>query len=82
MQCCGAFRQSSAAETASVLRSVPQPLAFRLSRFFGWRSYAAAAAALAICIGLGLWFLQGSGTTAHRLRSRRRQPSSLRSAQR
>jgi hypothetical protein len=53
-----AFRQSEAVQPAPALRSSSPALAFRLSQFFGWRSYAAAAAALAICLGLGLWFAQ------------------------
>ncbi len=58
-----AFRQSSAVAPVSALGKPPQPLVFRLSRFFEWGAYAAVAAALAISIGLGLWFLQHSGKT-------------------
>jgi hypothetical protein len=55
-----ALRQSSVAAVVP-REALPQPLAFRLSNFFGWGAYAAVAAALAISLGLGIWFLQHSG---------------------
>ncbi len=63
-----AFRQSAASPATTGRKESPaQPFAFRLSRFFEWRVYAAAAAAaaLAVCLGLGLWFLQHSGKTSN-----------------
>ncbi len=61
-----AFRQSAASPAATERKESPaQPFASRLSRFFEWRVYAAAAAALAVCLGLGLWFLQHSGKTSN-----------------
>lgn len=59
-----AFRQSADTVSAFERTPMPQPFAFRLSRFFEWGAYAAAAGALAISLGLGFWFWQHSGQTA------------------
>ena len=59
-----AFRQSSAAKSASALRT-RQSVSLKLSHFFGWRGYAAVTAVLAICLGLGLWLAQRPANTAH-----------------
>jgi hypothetical protein len=55
-----AFRQSVPAPARAEVSTPSQPLAFQLSRVFGWGAYAAVAAALAISLGLGVWFLTHS----------------------
>ena len=58
-----AFRQSMPASVAAEVPS--QAFVFRLSHFFGWGAYVAAAAALAISLGLGVWYLAHSNNAGN-----------------
>jgi hypothetical protein len=70
-----AFRQAPATNAAPVFTIKPKPAAFRLSNFFGWRTYAAAAAALVIGLGVGLWLSPHPHKTAQPPTARTEQPA-------